>query len=120
VHDCIIHNYGPGLSFATAHAEVDSRSDVVSVHDMLENAEVEVAKSMSMVLVLHCDPFNADDPTVISWRRRLENAVSRIDDRFKIYDFRFTMEDNAPAIRFHLLVSRKDMGKQEEITRQLE
>jgi hypothetical protein len=46
--------------------------------------------------------------------------VSRIDDRFKIYDFRFTMEDNAPAIRFHLLVSRKDMGKQEEITRQLE
>jgi hypothetical protein len=75
---------------------------------------------MSMVLVLHCDPFNADDPTVISWRRRLENAVSRIDDRYKIYDFRFTMEDNAPAIRFHLLVSRKDMGKQEEITRQLE
>ncbi|MBR1952876.1 MAG: cation transporter [Lentisphaeria bacterium] len=120
VHDCIIHNYGPGLSFATAHAEVDSRSDVISVHDMLENAEVEVAKSMSMVLVLHCDPFNVDDPTVISWRRRLENAVSRIDDRFKIYDFRFSLEDGSPSIRFHLLVSRNDMEKQEEITRQLE
>ena len=120
VHDCIIHNYGPGLSFATAHAEVDSRSDVISVHDMLENAEVEVAKSMSMVLVLHCDPFNVDDPTVISWRRRLENAVSRIDDRFKIYDFRFSMADGFPAIRFHLLVSRNDMENQEEITRQLE
>ena len=87
---------------------------------MLENAEVEVAKRMSMVLVLHCDPFNVDDPTVISWRRRLENAVSRIDDRFKIYDFRFSMEDGFPAIRFHLLVSRNDMEKQEEITRQLE
>ena len=120
VHDCIIHNYGPGLSFATAHAEVDSRSDVVAVHDMLENAEVEVAKSMSMVLVLHCDPFNVDDPTVISWRRCLENAVSRIDDRFKIYDFRFAMEEGVPFIRFHLLVSRKDMAEQENITRQLE
>ena len=64
--------------------------------------------------------FNVDDPTVISWRRRLENAVSRIDDRYKIYDFRFAMEDGVPAVRFHLLVSRNDMAKQEEITRQLE
>lgn len=120
VHDCIIHNYGPGLAFATAHAEVDSSSDVVSVHDLLENAEVEIAKSMSIVLVLHCDPFNVDDPTIIFWRRQLENAVAKIDDRFKIYDFRILLDDGNPDISFHLLVSRSKMTQQKEITRQLE
>ena len=120
VHDCIIHNYGPGLYFATAHAEVDCRNDVVTAHDLLENAEVEIARSMSIVLVLHCDPFNVDDPVVLFWRRQLENAVSELDDRFKIYDFRFSADSGRPDIRFHLLVSRNDMACQNEITRHLE
>ena len=73
-----------------------------------------------MVLVLHCDPFNVDDPSVISLRRRFENAVSRMDDRFKIYDFRFEQENGATAIRFHLLVGRRDMARRKEISRKLE
>ena len=121
VHDCIIHNYGPGLYFATAHAEVDSRCGIVEAHDLLEHAEAEVGKSMSMVLVLHCDPFAADDPTILHWRRRLENAVAEMDERFKIYDFRFDGKDGKnPDIQFHLLVSRNDMDRQTEIVRSLE
>ena len=121
VHDCIIHSYGADLYFATAHAEVSKEGDLVSMHDLLEHAEVEVAKHLPVCLVLHCDPFNIEDPTVIFWRRQLENAVSALDERFKIYDFRCDIRQNdSPRIRFHLLVNRKDMARKKEISRHLE
>ena len=120
VHDCIIHNYGPELYFATAHAEVDCKGTLVEMHDILENAEVEIAKNMPVRLVLHCDPFTVDDPAALFWRRQLENAASALDERFKIYDFRyFCGEDAVPDISFHLLVNRSDLIRKQEIIQKI-
>ena len=76
VHDIIIHNYGEGSYFVTAHAEISCEGDRASAHDILENAEVYAAQELSIHLQLHGDPHDKVHPEIIYWRSRLENIVS--------------------------------------------
>ncbi len=118
VHDIILHCYGPNLYFATAHAEVDRDGDLVDVHDTLEAAEVEIGRTMPIRLILHCDPFEVADPVVKMWRARMENAVSAIDAKLKLYDFRLEEpSDGRPRrLHFHLLIPRVYGYSQSELT----
>ncbi|MDD3116799.1 MAG: cation diffusion facilitator family transporter [Victivallaceae bacterium] len=56
VHDIIIHNYGPNQYYVTAHAELNCKDDLQTVHDTLEAAENTIALEMPVRLMLHCDP----------------------------------------------------------------
>jgi len=122
VHDIMIHNYGENSYFVTAHAEISSVGDRFSAHDILENAEVAVAKTMPVHLLLHGDPYNKENPQVILWRSRMENTLSMFDSQLKLYDFRLKKDDNGQltAISFHLLVPHKYPMSENEITAELE
>lgn len=119
VHDIIIHNYGPNQHFASAHAEVSSKEDLLSVHDILEAAEVEIARTMPVRLILHCDPFVTDDPKVKMWHRRALKAVENIDRKFKLYDFHLEGTSGALKMHFNLLIPRNYALSKEELTRLL-
>ena len=81
VHDIIIHNYGENSYFVTAHAEISCEGDRASAHDILENAEVLVARTHSVHLLLHGDPHDKNHPEIIYWRSRLENDRNRYRSR---------------------------------------
>ena len=119
VHDIIIHNYGPNQHFATAHAEVDCEENLLAVHDILEAAEVEIARTMPMRLTLHCDPFVTNDPTVKLWHERALLEVKNIDHKFKLYDFHLDSENSGLNMHFNLLIPRKHALSEEKITKQL-
>ena len=120
VHDVIVHNYGPNRYFATAHAEVNLDADILAVHDMLENAEVEIGKHMPVHLLLHCDPCHTSDPEVRSWQGRVENAVTELNPLFKVYDVRLRREaEGRNFLDFHLLVPRSCPVDHADIERKL-
>ena len=106
IHDIIIHNYGPNRYFATAHAEVDLESDILTVHDLLENAEKEIAAQMPVRLVLHCDPRNAADPRIRQWRERVNGELAKLHPGLKAYDFRIKDAASGPELSFDVLVPR--------------
>ena len=107
VHDIIIHNYGHNQYFATAHAEVDPEGTLYYAHDMLEAAEIHVAKRMPVRLLLHCDPCNTSDPEIIKWRGKMEEIITAFDCQFKLYDFRLKISDCGKLqLHFHLLIPR--------------
>ncbi len=118
VHDIIIHSYGPALYFATAHAEVTKDGDLVHTHDILENAEVAVAKQLPIRLLLHCDPFGDADRETVQWRAKLERIVTAFDPVFKVYDFR--CESEPPVLDFYLLTPRTYSLSNDEIHARLE
>ncbi|MBR2426974.1 MAG: cation transporter [Lentisphaeria bacterium] len=109
VHDIIVHNYGENSYFVTAHAEIPSEGDRASAHDILEHAEVVVAKELSVHLQLHGDPHDKAHPEVIYWRSRLESAVSMMDSEMKVYDFSLTKAENGDVqgLKFHLLIPHR-------------
>ena len=119
VHDIIIHSYGANQYFATAHAEVAPGSDILTVHDLLENAEVEIGRHMPVHLLLHCDPYDADDPELRLWQGRLENAVAELSSRYKVYDLRLRDADGRRTLHFHLLAPRDDATGAEELREKL-
>ena len=121
VHDIIIHNYGENSYYATAHAEISCEGDRFSAHDILENAEIAVAKKLPVQLLLHGDPYNTDNPEVILWRSRMENTVAAFDSNFKLYDFHLGKNDNGRVCElvFHLLVPHKYGMSTDEINSEL-
>lgn len=63
-HDLRVHNYGPGKTFASIHAEVDARGSLVEVHDMIDRVEHAVQDALHIELVIHMDPVTIDDPSI--------------------------------------------------------
>ena len=45
VHDLVVHDYGPGRIFATAHAEMDCRADVMESHEVIDELEAQTPSS---------------------------------------------------------------------------
>lgn len=119
VHDIILHNYGPNRYFATAHAEVSQNDTPLSIHDMLEAAEVKVAKTLPIQLLLHCDPYDTADPKVKSWRVKLEDEVSVYDSKLKVYDFLLEESQTCRVLHFHMLFPRNYKFSQDEVKAEL-
>jgi Co/Zn/Cd efflux system component len=122
VHDIIFHNYGENAYYVTAHAEISCEGSRFAAHDILENAELAVAKKLPVHLLLHGDPYSKDNPEVIYWRSRLENAVSSIGSELKLYDFRLPgyIGGEVKKISFHLLVPHHYQLSDNEIREKLQ
>jgi cation diffusion facilitator family transporter len=58
VHDLIIHDYGPKKIFASAHAEVPPNSNIVEIHEEIDNAEKEIREKLGIDITIHTDPID--------------------------------------------------------------
>ena len=63
-HDLMVHDYGPGRQFASAHVEMAGEADPFVAHDTLDNIEQDFKRSMGLTMTLHYDPIVTDDPEV--------------------------------------------------------
>ncbi|MDY0175426.1 MAG: cation diffusion facilitator family transporter [Lentisphaeria bacterium] len=119
VHDIIVHNYGANKYYATAHAEVNSDAGLRRVHDILEEAQKQIAESMPVNLLLHFDPFVTDDPKVRDWFAKTRQALKEIDPAFKMYDFHLLAEKRRLVLHFNVLIPREHRLSKRQITAML-
>lgn len=103
IHDLIIHSYGPGRCFASMHAEVSSRVDIMKSHDIIDNIERDILEQEGVHLVLHLDPI-VDDEQTVKLREQLAELVRRIDPRLTIHDFRAVLGDTHNNMIFDMVV----------------
>jgi Co/Zn/Cd efflux system component len=104
VHDLIIHDYGPGRVFASAHAEVPSTDDVTAVHECIDALEREVYKELDIRLVIHTDPISVDDERVENLKLMTSEIVSALNADYTIHDFRITDGENNINLIFDVAV----------------
>lgn len=57
VHDIQLHDYGAGKIIGSAHAEVPTTCDIVSVHDVIDKAETKILEEMNITICIHMDPI---------------------------------------------------------------
>ena len=89
IHDMVVHNYGPGNTICSFHAEVDGRVDVFETHDCIDNVERRLYNDLGIRATIHMDPIVTDDEKVTSLRISVAAAVKKIDERLTIHDFRY-------------------------------
>lgn len=87
-HDLMVHDYGPGRQFASAHVEMAAEANPLDSHDTLDNIEREFLERDGMHVVLHYDPIVTDDPQVCDLRNWIAQQVKVIDPELTIHDLR--------------------------------
>ena len=87
-HDLMVHDYGPGRQFASAHVEMAAEGNALEQHDLLDNIEQDFLTGEGLVMTLHYDPIVTNDPEVHDMRHWIDLTVKGIDPRLSIHDLR--------------------------------
>lgn len=120
VHDVMIHDYGPGQVFASAHVEVDAEDNILDIHDTIDNLEHIVKDQLQMELVLHMDPVKINDPLTNQYRLVVKNAIKEIDEGWTFHDFRIVDGPTHTNLVFDLVVPFNEKRSKAELTQILE
>ena len=104
LHDLIIHDYGPGVKIGSAHAEVDAKMNVVKIHDIIDQAEREVGDTLHVMMTLHMDPIEYDNPITNAYFEDLKHILSQIDPAITVHDFRTVRGDEHTNLVFDLVI----------------
>lgn len=87
-HDLMVHDYGPGRQFASAHVEMAAEANPLASHDVLDDIEQDFLADDNLIMTLHYDPIVTSDEAVGSIRSWISEAVKEIDPRITIHDLR--------------------------------
>lgn len=108
VHDLIVHDYGPGSVFATAHVELDSQETFLEAHLLVDNIERKLLREYDIHLLLHADPTHAVDNEYDSLRTRLAEVASAIAPNSTIHGLHlFATKEGERVASFDVQVQGK-------------
>lgn len=104
IHDLIVHNYGPGRSFASLHVEVPSDADIVACHEDIDACEKEIHGALGIEVVIHMDPIAINDENTIKTKEAVCNAIGKYNSKFSIHDFRMVNGEEQINLIFDVVV----------------
>lgn len=108
VHDLIVHNYGPGRQFASVHVEVPLDSDIVKCHEQIDLCEKLLEEKLDISVVIHMDPIDTDNETVVTTKTELSKAIKTIHSGLTLHDFRMTpISDMRTNLIFDVVVPQE-------------
>lgn len=120
VHDLMVHDYGPGQTFASIHVEVDRNEDVLEIHEIIDEAERMMLERHRIHLTIHYDPVVTDDAQLQLIRQRVMEILAEINPGLAIHDFRMVEGNEHTNLIFDVVVPDQLRGREKEIQQTLE
>ncbi|RGT58098.1 cation diffusion facilitator family transporter [Solobacterium moorei] len=120
LHDLIIHDYGPSVKIGSAHAEVDAKMNFVKIHDIIDQAEREVGDTLHVMMTLHMDPIEYDNPITNAYFEDLKCILSQIDPAITVHDFRAVLGDEHTNLVFDLVIPYSFYLEDEQIKTEID
>ncbi len=120
IHDLVVHNYGPNKYFATVHAEVDAKEDILKSHDMIDNIERDFARELDINLVIHLDPIITNDNEINQLRSMTDIMIREIDGRLTMHDFRVVKGETHTNLIFDVVIPVGYEIKSSELVKKIE
>ena len=108
VHDLLIHDYGPGRRIASVHAEVPSDVDLVEIHDVIDNIEVQILEKTGILMCIHIDPIVLGDETVNRYKEMTREIIAELNDKYCFHDFRMVQGPTHTNLLFDLVVPAEE------------
>lgn len=119
VHDLIVHDYGPGRSFASAHAEVPSNISIMQSHDTIDLIERDLQKKYGLLISIHLDPIVIDDEKVTALKERCKALIMEIDSRLTLHDFRMVEGPTHTNVIFDVVAPAGYSKSDKDLTREI-
>ena len=114
------HMYGPTKMFMTIHCEVDSKGDIIVIHDHIDNIENEIFNKYGVLLTIHMDPLDLYDEETNKLKEEIKDIVNNISDVLDIHDFRVVRKLSKSTILFDIVVPYNFKNTNEEIVKMIE
>lgn len=120
VHDLLVHDYGPGRCYASAHVELSADEDPMACHDIIDDIECDVLEKMNVHFVIHYDPVVQNDAEQNEMRRTVGEIVRELNPAFSIHDFRIVRGSAQSKLVFDLGVPYSMIEKKKEIKERID
>ena len=104
IHDLIVHDYGPGRTMISLHAEISEEADLLQMHDLIDNIERKLREKLHCDAVIHMDPIAVHDETVSEVRESVLKIVKDIDSNLSIHDFRMVKGQSHTNLIFDVVI----------------
>ena len=104
VHDLMVHSYGPGSYFASAHIEMDARINVLVCHDIMDTIERDFLSEENIHLVVHLDPTVLDCEETNELKQLVAGILKDIDPIITFHDFRVVTGEQNKNVLFDVVV----------------
>lgn len=114
VHDLIVHDYGPGRTMASVHAEVPVDIDIIKIHEVIDALEKKIQDELGIHIVIHMDPILSGCEKINSLKDLVKGILDDIDANAGIHDFRITDGENNINLIFdiELPIETSDIEKE--------
>ncbi len=120
IHDLMVHDYGPGQCFASVHAEMDSRDDPLSCHDVIDDIERDALRDLRVHLVIHFDPIVTDDEELNRMRDLVEKEIRQISPELALHDFRMVRGPGHTNLIFDLVIPFSMNDRKAELKKRID
>lgn len=104
IHDLMVHDYGPGRKIISLHAEVPADSNMIQIHDVIDNLEKKLSKDLGCMATIHMDPVAVNDPEVEKLKHKVADLAREVLDAITIHDFRVVKGDTHTNLIFDMVV----------------
>lgn len=112
VHDLIVHNYGPGRVMATIDAEIPYYIDLVTIHNIIDQAERELSERFNLHLVIHMDPIGFHSEEVLNIMNKIKGRIKKEEFVKSMHDFNIIDNNDKKIVVFHVVIDGKKVDKQ--------
>ncbi|MDO5037854.1 MAG: cation diffusion facilitator family transporter [Tissierellia bacterium] len=120
VHDLMLHDYGPGSHYLTAHVELDAREDLTSIHELIDEIERDLREEEDLQATLHPDPVQVNDPRAKKIHGQIEKILKEMDPVFDFHDFRIVeLEGGQLDLFFDLVMPVKYPTDEDQVKEDL-
>lgn len=115
IHDLIVHNYGPGRTIVSLHAEVPCNVGILEIHDTIDNIEKHINQKFNCESVIHMDPIMVDNENINKLHDVVKNIIHNVDDSMSMHDFRVVEGPTHTNLIFDIAVPWKCKMADDEI-----
>ncbi len=120
IHDLLVHDYGPGRCMISLHAEVDAHSDLLAIHDEIDNVERTLVDRLGCPATIHMDPIVTDDAQTTRLYHEVRDMVHAVDPSLSMHDFRMVKGPTHTNLVFDVVVPFHSPLSDSEVRRQLQ
>lgn len=117
IHDLIVHNYGPGRTLISLHAEVPSDGDLLAMHDTIDLIEHRLHDELQCNAVIHMDPVCIHDPLTLELKEMVTGILHSLDPSLTMHDFRIVPGPTHTNLIFDVVTPFQYKYTDEELSR---
>lgn len=119
IHDFVLHDYGPGRAFASVHAEVDAKGDVLEIHEVIDEVEREILDKLHLPINIHMDPVIEDEMGEDSPGKRIAAFLDSFNPPLSMHDFRVVPGKSLIKLIFDVTVPMESKQKDADIVKSI-